>query len=843
MNMHMSEDDIRTKVIYEWLKDCGISKHQLAIERTINLRLGKGIKKLNSRTDVLVRNDQGRNLLIVEVKKLGHHFSKDDEHQAISYARAVDGNIAPFTILTNGRESVIYDTVSKEQINSSSIPSDHPHVKSGFMPSSDGIRARMEALEFLISFSEDNLLTFCKGQVDFRMRLLKGKDLFSGKKYIPELYVERSEPITDLRKKLFDYKDQAGNLVLIIGPPQHGKTCFMCHTAEQFLSEGYPTLFYPAVGLNSGLISSMHEDFEWCFGEYRESTQWIRRLNSIGERLKKRIFVFIDGWNEMAEKALQINYECQRLELNHIVVVLSTTSPSLKRLLSDEAGNPTYVAERVGLTEVQIEKLLTDRLRDTEKLKIVQIGKFDHNESPKAKQVYGMNYNVTIQTHDLLLSDPFYLRLACELFTGGKVPDSITRTELISKSLVLKAKRRNINELVLHDSLVDLSEVFYKNDRPTSILHFPKPFRDEENLIPWLESAILILLKTEGPPHLDFYYSHDLDFSVAVLYKNWKKLFAETDEMKILEEMNSSVKTEVGQSAIRWFLSAPENCGLIQGLFNSLKFNNPGKSEIIKILFECIDKQVVVHRKIGFQWLESHLDKLVDLEMSGGIHGRELSGLIFALLMSLDRDKNQESYVFWMRLLIKHDDIIDELGIQESYVYRFYGGEDEDIRGYDGCDDETSLDTSLMRDLIFDKDIIIAKRAAYIYAYACQVSFLKDYLHIRKKLHDLNHDYYAVLCEACDRIAYDLGEQYYGYSMCKGWLEHRKDETNDDAAATEYHKMKGLLYPIISHYAKEKFSTSLNGMLKDLKKIGGIVDDSESQRISYEDFNQLKFDF
>lgn len=841
--MHLSEDDIRTKVVYEWLKDCGVSDQQITIEQTINLKLGKGIKPIHSRADLLVRSKEGRNLLIVEVKNPNHTFLKDDEKQAMSYARAVNGNIAPFTILTNGDSSVIFDTVSGEKFDSSSIPASHPHVKAGFIPSSDGIKERMEALKFLISASADNLLAFCKGQIDFRMKVLKGEDIRSGKKYIPELYVERSRTLEELEGKLFNNEGKKRNLILVVGPPQHGKTCFMCHTAEHFLSAGHPSLFYPAIGLTSGLIPSIQEDFEWCFGEHMDPIQWIRRLNSIGERLGKRIFIFIDGWNEMAERALNINYECQRLDLNYLSIVLSTTSPSLKRLLADPAGNPTFVSENINLNYSQIEKLLTEPLRVTEKFGIVQIGEFDSDESIKAIAIYGKTYKVSFPKPDLLLSHPFYLRLASEQFERSEVPASITRTELIRKSLALKGKRRNINEAFLYDSLIDLAKVFYEYGRPTSMINFPKLFRDEEKLIPWRESAIISLLTVDGIPHLDFYYSHDLDFSVAVLYKNWRKYFTISNEMETTNELNESAKSEVGQSALRWFFSAPENCDLIQGLFNTLKFDDHLDLKIIKQLSECIVKQVVINQKIEFQWLEPHLSKLVDFELVKDNHGIQLSELIFSLVMSLDREKNRDSYLFWMRLLVKYDETVEELGIQESYIHRYYGGEEKEIRSWNEYDEDASLDVNLFWDLMFDADLKVAKQAALFYAYTCPMAFLENYPLIRKKLFQLGFDHHDILYNACERIAYVLGDQYYGYSMCKGWLSNLVNETNNEEAAIEYHKMTAQLSPIIIDYAKEEFSISMNNMLKDLMTIGGIIEQNNNEEIQFNDPNQLKFNF
>lgn len=39
--MYLSEGDIRTKVVYEWLRDCGRKKSDISIEYSIKIQLEK----------------------------------------------------------------------------------------------------------------------------------------------------------------------------------------------------------------------------------------------------------------------------------------------------------------------------------------------------------------------------------------------------------------------------------------------------------------------------------------------------------------------------------------------------------------------------------------------------------------------------------------------------------------------------------------------------------------------------------------------------------------------------------------------------------------------------------
>ncbi len=838
--MYLSEDEIRTKLVYEWLKDCGFSASKIKIEYSFKVKLGRADKEIHPRSDVLIKSDSMANLLIVEVKAPSHKLEEADISQAISYSRMLKDGIAPFTILTNGKETKIFDSVTREPIEGTSIPSNHPYVTAGFKATGDSLKARMEAFEYLISFSDENLLAFCQNQVEFRMKLLKGVNIFSGKKYIPSLYVERKKSLKELKEKLFD-KTEPRNLLLVVGPPQHGKTCFMCHTAEKFLADNHPVLFYPAIGLSNGLIGSIQEDFEWCFGERLLSSQWIKRLNHVGETLNKRIFIFVDGWNEMVAKALEINNECQRLDLKYISIVLSTTSPSLQRLLTDEAANQTYVAERTKLSFPLLNKIVSEPLKDTSKLDIIQIGKFDNQEIYEAKEIYKNAYKISDLPNESLFFDPFYLRVACEQYTGKEIPAKITRTELIKKSLIIKGGRRNIGYVELFRKLTDLAGIFYNYDRPTDIMNLPDYFMADENLNSWIESAILALIKKEDKQFIDFYYSHDLDYAIGILYRKWNEIFDNSDEVDILNELNSDTKTESGRNSLGWFLSCPENCQYLELLFNKLNFESSFNLPAGKIISQSIVNQVIFNNNLNFQWLERHLDKLIALEMNENAHVSELPELLFSLIMSFNRIQQKELYEFWMKLLVKHDNTVEELGIQESYIFQVYG---DDLKSVDGYESGTPLDITLFKNLILDEDCEIAQKASIFYTFSCPYSFLEEFPKFLIQLKELGHDFHAILEDSCYYLEEELREQYYG-SFCKGWLmclfedEKQLMEIERESVKEEYYKMKKMLVPIINTYPVNSFSESFKNILKDLKRIGCVVD----REINFKDPDQLEFDF
>src|SRR5438094_771759 len=118
------EEDLRSRVLLPYLRALGLGPDQVRLEKTFRLKLGLTAVEVGTREpraivggrlDVLVQNIQGENLFVVELKAEDKELTDDDRDQGISYARLLD-QIAPFVLLTNGREARLYDTLTKQQL-------------------------------------------------------------------------------------------------------------------------------------------------------------------------------------------------------------------------------------------------------------------------------------------------------------------------------------------------------------------------------------------------------------------------------------------------------------------------------------------------------------------------------------------------------------------------------------------------------------------------------------------------------------------------------------------------------------------------------------------------------
>jgi hypothetical protein len=160
----MNEEEIRGKLLLPYLNDLGFNVSEISLEKSFTIRLGKLRQTIKGRADILCKR-HGKNLFVIELKNDQHNISQDDIDQGISYSRALD-EIAPFTIVTNGKITKIFDTITKQDLTGKKISDTSEFWKNGCILATDvDIRIRYEALKNFVSFSDENLQAFCRNQV------------------------------------------------------------------------------------------------------------------------------------------------------------------------------------------------------------------------------------------------------------------------------------------------------------------------------------------------------------------------------------------------------------------------------------------------------------------------------------------------------------------------------------------------------------------------------------------------------------------------------------------------------------------------------------------------------
>ncbi|WP_430933255.1 type I restriction enzyme HsdR N-terminal domain-containing protein [Saccharicrinis sp. 156] len=821
-----SEEDLRTKIVYNWLLDKGINEKEISLEKTFTILLGKGKKTISGRSDILVRKSNGINLFVIEVKKVEHKLNEDDKRQAISYATALDGGIAPFTILTNGKESRIYDSVTKELISNKSIPINHPYIINGFKPSGDFLSARIEALEYLISLSKENLITFCKGQVSFRMRKLKSTDIHSERKYIPQLYIDRKNESKKLKKHLFE---NGNDLVLVTSPPQNGKTCFLCNTVENYLNENIACLFYPANELRGGLLNTIKEDFNWIQNSDDSPLHIINRLERILRDTNQKLLLFIDGWNELNQDiALQLNEECCRLENRNIKIILSCTSFSVRRLLFDNNSNPEYISDRTGIDKKRADILYVRKL-NSDKGAHVQLDDFDSGSLHwKARKIYEAEYNTKIPVDDLL-RNPFYLRLFAEIYTNRQDVVQVDNSVLIKKSIISKAIRAGIKEIEALSVLGNLASYAFENGAPIDISQLNK-LPGNIDTEKYEDAGLLIF----GNPKMDtyeinFYYTIDRNYMISIIHRKWHNLFSIKKSMTdINAELEKCCKNECSLEALKWFLSCPEYIENLKYLYDNHidKLQYPNVISIIK--YSIIQNAELIE----LDWLRLHISELKP----------EIIQAFVKNYLSYDIEESEE-FIHWFITLIKIDkSLADDKEESETYslFYDYYGEELKQL-AYEG-------DLAKLERLLQDSLITAIKNNDNVYLNIFDIYsniFLKGFVEFLISIkNELSKELVLEMQSSLAAVYDEYREQYYG-GWCPGAFQG-DDDIGDEFFVRSLSELRpcleGLLY-LSSVGENNDLRCCTQRLYENLMYYADCSIDEVQRASAFGDPNQLKLPF
>jgi hypothetical protein len=796
----LNEAEVREKILDPWLRDMGFKNSDIILESTFSIQLGRNKQIISGRSDYLVKSNMGTNLFIIEAKSQSVTLCEEDKNQAISYARLIsNGNIPPFVLVTNGLETIIYDTITKAKVNGSII--EHPHVQNRFQIDCS-ISDRGEALTYLLALNEQSLHQFCVHQVSHRIKPLKGDDIFCGKKYIPILHTGRKEAENKLNELLFkDAKQQ--KLVLVTGSPQKGKTSFICNRVEYFLEEKkLNCLFYPAVGCHLGLLDAIKEDFHWVFFDQTEIVHIVHQLDKILKVKNEKLYLFIDGLNEVDQNlALTIVDECQRISSDKIIIILSATSNSLGRLLFRH-GNPNFLAEQTNINLKEVEILSKKALQNITEKAIIQLNDFTENELKDAFEAYKNIYKVQCSGINELFVNPFLLRVSMELYSGQSMPDNLNDARLMEESLFLKASRAAMSKTFFQTCILELTEILYKNDSPIVMLH--KLAVQDSDLQRLYEAAVLAELHTENNrPAIDFYYSRERDYCIAYLLNDWPSLFLNKEKETIKQNFCEAISTTVGIEALRWFFSSPTHIKQTIHCYDLLE--SDGNAKVKDILFHGILNQNFISQEdLNWLSLKAYAFKSERLVNNSQEAIEETSIFFYQLIKGsgIKRSKLTNNQIV----------LLKELMLLEFQLYE--DNPDYDI--YDNIKESYSIslleDFNLISDfeeLMLDKNDKVSQFAALLWveSYNDICEIINKWLQINDKRFILKHKNFIPALECVVRnMAPD---------MCD---PHQMYDDRDEQCISGYIESRDLFKGILTVYSDYTISNFFREEINYLKE-------------------------
>jgi len=442
------EADAGVQVVLPYLTALGIRPDQIRAQHTFSLRLGRnmihsvgGRGVQTGRYDFLILNPEGRPLFIVELKAPEESLTDDDRDQAISYARLVDP-IAPVALVTNTRISRLYDTITKELLETADTAT---LIRGkGRLTADEDLRVRADALEHFIGYSLANVSAFSRLQRAARMRTLRGGDGRHERKYEPDIYVRRES----VREDITSFLGSSATVFALGGKSGYGKTNEMCAVAEE-LGESHVVLFFTGLEMSGPLASVVVEEFNWFFSESLPLPQMCRRLARLAERSGRPLVIMLDAVDECEQPLLP-------QQLADLASHLDQFQPQIKLILSAKPGEWRRFAVFRGVPSATQDRLFrSSRTRApavdpsttpvNESPMSLEIELFTTSERDQAVGLYTSGFGLTGAWSLPILEaarDPFMLRVIAEVASSaGAIPNHPGEYRLVREYLHQKLER------------------------------------------------------------------------------------------------------------------------------------------------------------------------------------------------------------------------------------------------------------------------------------------------------------------------------------------------------------------------------------------------------------------
>ncbi|MFV8366379.1 type I restriction enzyme HsdR N-terminal domain-containing protein [Flavobacterium sp. XS1P27] len=553
----MNEENIRGKLLLPYIKDLGFDDSEIFLEHAFKIRLGKK-KYARGRSDILCKR-HNKNLFVIELKNDSLPITDDDRDQGISYARLLD-DIAPFTIISNGIITKIFDSITKEEL-SGKISVLSTFWKNGCsLSTEEEMRIRYEALKNFISLSPENLKLFCESQVRDRMGQIIGSTESPHSKFVKKLYIQRE----DLQITFENFISSNESIFGLVGAAGVGKTNAICSLTLQKLDDSF-VFFYNAAIINSPL-ECISQDLNIAFSSRTETDVVLKKLDELGRYANKCVLIFIDAIDECTNQ--NITHELSEIalvakNLDKVKIIISCKSNIWSTILKIK-NKPTYLHEELCKYHTTISSLenpgfLLNDFTDDELKKIV----------PLYQDAFGFK---GVISNSLLneLRNGFFLKIFSEVYHEKEVPEKISDKELIKKYLKQSLDETDFGLISGLRTLAEIGKIIlnYKYD---SWAEYKDEGLDVNHLLEKLDFSlddnipedlftrnILIKSNNEDSYNVSFYYSKIRDYIICFHSYKLDKL---SDE-EFYNLLCDFYQNHIGKSALDFYIENASNSHL-----------------------------------------------------------------------------------------------------------------------------------------------------------------------------------------------------------------------------------------------------------------------------------------
>lgn len=539
----MNEEEIKIKIILPFLSKLGFKEDSLSFEKSFKIQFGRGRQELGEsisgkpRLDILVKeNDQNR--FVIEVKTDEKELDDEDKWQAISYARLSLPELCPYAIITNGKETKIFDSYDGTELTETGV-NVSKFVKNGYKLQLDS-ELQSQAIARLITLSYDNLLVFCKYQIDDTLSRLRTTEKESLKKYIPEVFVNRNV----VQSAFHEFLESNFRCLIISGEAGVGKTNSVCSLAETAKND-HPCLFYNSAELANSLDDCLATDFNWEFSSSKPPEQYIKQLNDILQIHKKDLIIFVDAIDEWPITNVEINLSdfVKRITDKKIRLIVSCKNTKILGFLTNK-GIPTILAQN------------TFKASKTSNDLQLMLEKFSNDEVVDAARKYKGYFSILNEISGKTLEeckDPSMLRAISEIYSEKDVPSTLDSVKIYQKYLDNKLEKAPNKSRALQ-FLTDLTKDMF-DEKCDEIFESDLSNTDSEAKEFCIESNIISRIE-DAAGRLKLRFNSDGLRNYIITYH--KERLDELNVEKIKEFANKHVPTPCGRDVIKWYADQSE---------------------------------------------------------------------------------------------------------------------------------------------------------------------------------------------------------------------------------------------------------------------------------------------
>lgn len=564
-----NEEEIKLKVIAPFLKNLGFTEEEVIFENKFEFRLGTNTFKVGKEnnkkalgfSDILCKKGN-LNLFIIEVKDQDIDITKDDIEQAISYARLVDP-IAPFSIVTNGKSTRIFDTITKIDLTGTNISESSDYWANGLHISlEDELRQRFLAIQSFIGFSEDNILAFSKSQVDARISTLKGDKNNLQKKYIPELYLSN----ISIESQFEQFIDDEKQLFALIGESGVGKSNTICYLTYKYLAK-HVVFFFNGSELIKDILSSIKDDCNWFFSPNLEDEEILSRLLTFTNEDRK-IIIFIDAIDEIPylNFVLELNELAKKLKkYPNVKICISCKSSEWPSFLKIK-GNPSSIID-IAYKQVEGENGISKETFDKNLIYGIKLEKFENKDMDDLDVLYRKVFKYKGKLNNELRSElrlGFNFRIFATVFANKQIPKNLNDVNLLEE--YLNKTLEKLDYETANNYLMEIAHSILIGSQNSSNKKYTNGYIDEQILRKQLNLGINDKLYPElfsyniltrlsiydGNVHIGFYYERLRNFIIATKVLKLHLL----SNRDFVAMMNDLINYSIGKEVLLWYYNS-----------------------------------------------------------------------------------------------------------------------------------------------------------------------------------------------------------------------------------------------------------------------------------------------